>query len=235
MAMKLLERIRIVMIVIFGMMALGLLTWGIGKIYLELVGQPRGTNVSATQKVHQQEGNTSNEDVLNLPDLTFWTCQVGVFQNENNAVSSREKLRSQGVNAEVILSNPWIVGVGFGHSAEVLKGLRTNLTEKGIVTIPKQITLSKRTFRVTGNGVQLTRDLLTQANALLKGGVTAEILSQEKQLWETQAGDHPPKELEALHSVFTQLREKTAPEEQNLLGLALFSGSQRVINTFSRK
>jgi len=149
--MKVMEQIRVVVVLILGMMALGLLTWGIGKIYIELVGQSRGAH-------------PDNNTVLVLPEVTFWTCQVGVFQNESNAQMSKEQVKMLGIKAEVISSNPWVVGIGLGHSASELKGLRTFLAEKGISTVPKQITLPERSFRVAGNGAQLTVELLTNVN-----------------------------------------------------------------------
>lgn len=216
------------------MVALGLLTWGIGKIYLELVGQSSRIQSQGTQ-TSQKDTNPDNNIVLVLPEVTFWTCQVGVFQNESNAQISKEQLRVLGFKAEVINSNPWVVGLGLGRSASELKGLRTLLAEKGISTVSKQIALPERTFRVAGNGAQLTVELLTNANNILKGGGIAEALAKEKQSWNAQAGNHPPKDLEELHQYYNLVRTKTTPEEQRALGLSLFYESQRVINLLSGK
>lgn len=230
--MKGLERIRIVIVLLLGMMALGLLTWGIGKVYLELLGKSSGMKAVETQK-NQKASNTLDGTVLVLPEATFWTCQVGVFQNENNAQLNREKLLA--FNAEVISANPWTVGIGLGHSANELKGMRQALTEKGIPTVPKQMVLPERTFRVVGNGSQLTAELLTNVNTILQKGLTAEALAKEKQVWDTLAGDHPPKELEGLHQLYSQVRAKPNFEEQSALGLSLYFESQRVINKYSGK
>ncbi|GAB6155664.1 SPOR domain-containing protein [Desulfosporosinus burensis] len=227
--MKVMEQIRVVVVLILGMMALGLLTWGIGKIYIELVGQSRGAQTS------QRGTNPDNNTVLVLPEVTFWTCQVGVFQNESNAQMSKEQIKMLGFKAEVISSNPWVVGIGLGHSTSELKGLRTLLAEKGIYTVPKQITLPERSFRVAGKGAQLTVEMLTNVNIILKGGMMAEALAKEHQLWNAQADNHPPKDLEELHQYYNLLRTKTTPEEQKALGLSLFYESQRVINLLSGK
>ena len=230
--MKGLERIRIVVVLIVGMMALGLLTWGLGKAYLELVGQSGRVKADSAQN-HSKETNSANNIRLVLPDVKFWVCQVGVFQSESNAQLSSEQLTVLGHNAKVIGSNPWMVAIGLGHSAEELKGLRQSLAEKGISTIPKQIVLPERTFRVAGNGSQLTMDLLTNVNVILKEGVTEETLAKEKQVWDALAGDHPPKQLAGLHQFYSQIREKTSLEEQNALKLSLYFESQRVINQLS--
>ena len=233
MDMKIVEQFRVVIVLILGIVALVLLTWGIGKIYLELLGQ---SSRKHTVSVQAQNKETTNQDsILVLPQATFWTCQVGVFQNESNAQSIKEQLKVKGLKPEVISANPWVVGIGLGHSANELKDLRLRLEEKGVLTVPKQILLQERSFRVTGNGIQLTTQLLTNVNDILKKGITKETLAREEQLWKTQAGEHPPKDLEDLHQTFSQIRAKTTLEEQKTLGLSLFFESQRVINKFSGK
>jgi len=230
--MKEIDRIRIAIFLILGMMALGLLTWGLGKAYLELVGQSGRVKVESAQS-RSKEVTSLKDNMLVLPEAKFWICQVGVFQNEGNAKLSSEQLMVLGFNAKVIGASPWLVGIGLGHSAEELKVLRQSLADKGVPTIPKQVVLPKRTFRVAGTGSQLTIDLLTNVNVLLQEGLTTQTLAKEKQVWDTQAGDHPPKQLEGLHQFYSQLREKTSYEEQSSLGLSLFSEYQRVISQLS--
>ena len=232
--MKGVERIRFVMILILGMMALGLLTWGIGKAYLELIGRSNHVKVEEAQK-GQKVSDVRDSAVLALPEARFWTCQVGVFQSESNAQLSKEKLQGLGFDAEVISVNPWTVAIGVGHSADELKGMRQSFNEKGILTVPKQIVLPERTFHVAGNGSQLTVGLLTNVNTILQKGLTAEVLTEEKQVWDALSGDHPPKELRALHQLYDQVRAKTNFEEQSAMGLSLYFESQRVINKFSGK
>lgn len=232
--MRLSERIRVVVILVMGMMAIGLLTWGVGKIYLELVGQSTQAKAEALLQ-RNKESNPLTDKVLTLPEAKFWTCQVGVFQSEKNAQLRKEQLRLLNINAEVISAAPWIVGIGLGHSADELKGLRQTLSDREITTVPKQFVLPERSFRVAGNGSQLTAELLTNVNKILQGGVTAEALNEEKQSWNELAGDHPPKELEGLHLLFRKIQEETTFEGQKALGLSLLFESQRVINVFSGK
>jgi len=232
--MRLSERIRVVVVLIVGAMAIGLLTWGVGKIYLELVGQSSREKVEAVQ-YRNKDANPLTATVLILPEVKFWTCQVGVFQSERNAQLRKEQLMVLNLNAEVININPWIVGIGLGHSADELKGLRQSLAEKEISTVPKQIVLPERSFRVAGNGSQLTVELLTNVNNILKEGLTVEALTKEKQDWEALAGENPPKGLEKLHEFYSKAREKETLEEQKALGLSLYFESQRVINKFSGK
>lgn len=233
-SMRLSERIRVVVILILGMMSIGLLTWGVGKIYLELVGQ--SSHEKAEAVLHRsKEANPLTDKVLILPEAKFWTCQVGVFQNERNAHLRKEQLRSLNFKAEVINADPWIVGIGLSQSADELKELRRTLSDREITTVPKQITLPERSFRVAGNGSQLTAELLMNVNKILQGGVTAEALNGEKQSWNALAGDFPPKELEGLHQLYSKIREETTSEGQKALGLSLLFESQRVINVFSGK
>ena len=228
------ERIRVVVVLIVGIMAIGLLTWGVGKIYLELVGQSSRKRAEAVQYL-SKDANPLTDTVLILPEVKFWTCQVGVFQSERNAQLRKEQLGVLNLNAEVISTDPWTVGIGLGHSADELKGLRQSLADKEISTVPKQVVLPERSFRVAGNGSQLTVELLTNVNTILQEGLTVEALVKEKQAWNALAGDYPPKELEGLHQFYSKVREKITFEDQKALGLSLFFESQRVINRFSGK
>lgn len=232
--MRLSERIRVVVVLIVGIMAIGLLTWGVGKIYLELVGQSSRKKAEAVQ-FRSKDADPLTDTVLILPEVKFWTCQVGIFQSERNAQLRKEQLRVLDLNPEVISTDPWTVGIGLGHSADELKGLRQSLANKEISTIPKQVVLPERSFRVAGNGLQLTVELLTNVNTILHEGLTVEALVKEKQAWNALAGDYPPKELEGLHKFYNKIREKNTFEDQKALGLTLFFESQRVINRFSGK
>ena len=213
---------------------MGLLTWGVGKIYLELVGQASREKAAAVQ-YHSKNANPLTDTVLTLPEVKFWICQVGVFQSEGNAQLRKEQLRVLNLNAEVISTAPWTIGIGLGHSADELMGLRQSLADKEIPTVPKQVVLPERSFRVAGSGSQLTVELLTNVNTMLREGLTVEALTKEKQAWNALAGDNPPKELEGLHQLYSKVREKTTSEDQKALGLSLFFESQRVINRLSGK
>lgn len=234
MNLKIMAQIRVVIVLILGIMALGLLTWGIGKIYLELVGQSNRVQ-SQGALTGLKDTNSDNNLVLVLPEVTFWTCQVGIFQTESNAQLSKEQLRLLGFKAEVINANPWVVGIGMGHSASELKGLRASLAKKGITTVPKQIALPERKFRVAGNGAQLTIELLTNANKIFKGEGIAEALNKEDLVWKAMASNHPPQDLEVLHQYFDLVRAKRTSEEQKIVGLSLFYEYQRIINLLSGK
>jgi len=232
--MKIVDQLRVVLVLILGIMALALLTWGIGKIYLELIGQSSREH-TVSVKHDQTLDKTSQETILVLPTVTFWTCQAGLFQQEHNAQLLKDQLTVMGFKAEIISANPWMVGIGLSHSANELKELRQLLEEKGFSTIPKQIQLPERSFRVAGNGAQLTAELLKNVHSVLEKGFNEQLLAKEEQLWTTQAGEHPPKDLEGLHQFYNQIRTKITIEEQTAIGLSLFFESQRVINKFSGK
>lgn len=232
--MRLKDRIRVVVILIMAIMAIGLLTWGVGKIYLELVGQS-SRDKAETMQYRNKDTNPPTDTILILPEVKFWTCQIGVFQSERNAQLRRGQLEVLNLNAEVISTDPWIVGLGLSHSADELKVLRQSLADKEIATVPKQVVLPERSFRVAGNGSQLTVEMLTNVNTILREGLTVEALAKEKQSWNALAGDYPPKELEALHEFYDKVREKTTLDDQKTLGLSLFLESQRVIDRLSGK
>ncbi|AET70609.1 hypothetical protein Desor_5225 [Desulfosporosinus orientis DSM 765] len=227
--MKIIDQFRVLVVLILGLVALALLTWGIGKIYLELIGQP-----SQEKTVGQDKEKTNSNIILTLPKTSFWICQAGLFQNEENAQLTKGHMNVLGYKAEVISANPWIVGVGLGHSAEEIKELRELLAAQGISTIPKQIQLPQRSFRVGGNGAELTAAMLTNVNTILGRGITKEVLNQEEQLWAALAGEHPPKDLVGLHEAYNQIRSQTDAQQKNI-GLSLFFHFQRIINAYSGK
>lgn len=232
--MRLSERIRIVIVLSVGLLAIALLTWGVGKIYLELIGRS-GAQASLTGQGSYPDAAQLTEPIMVLPEVAFWTCQIGVFQMEENAYGRKEQLKALNVEAEVFGSDPWTVGTGWAASADGLKELAEELAAQGVPTIPKQIVLPERSFRVAGNFSQLTRELLTNVNTILREGLTAEALADERQVWSTWAGDHPPKELEALHEIFERMREQTAAGREKDFVFSLFFESQRVINALSGK
>ncbi|WP_407306840.1 SPOR domain-containing protein [Desulfosporosinus sp. SB140] len=232
--MKNFERLRILIVVILGMLALGLLTWGIGRVYLELVGHSGGVKAKNVPTSNQQT-DQSKGTMLVLPKVTFWTCQVGVFKSEENAQSCLGQLRELGYTGEVISTNPWVVGIGLGHSAKELSELKQTLASKGISIVVKKVELPERTFRIAGNGSRLTMELLSNVNSVLQDGLSPQLLAQEQQAWDSQAGDHSPSELAQLHQLYSKLRQQTNPEEQRVLGLSLYFQSTRIINAFSGK
>lgn len=232
--MKAYERVRITIVLVSGLLALGLLTWGIGGAYLDLIGHSN-TAKTANDNSSARKAGSSPSAVLILPEARFWTCQIGVFQNESNAEVRKEQFSVLNVKAEVIGRNPWLVCIGLGHSAADLESLKQALQERGISTLPKQIVLPKQTFRVAGNGSQLTAELLTNTNVVLSSGITTQALAKEKDLWDAGAAANPLRDLEALHEIYNQLREKNKPEDQFLAGLSLFFQYQMVINKLSGK
>jgi hypothetical protein len=232
--MRVYERFKIIIVVVLGITALGLLTWGIGRVYLDLVGQSIGEKVQGANNLGQG-ADSVNSTVLILPEAKFWTCQIGVFQSQSNAQLRKEQLNVLNINAEVINANPCLVCIGLSHSADDLKGLKQALMERGISTMVKQIVLPKQTFRVAGNGSQLTAELLTNTNVILRDGFTPQALGKEKEMWDTGATVYPLKNLEGLHRIFNQLRENSKPEEQYAEGLTLYFEYQRVINILSGK
>ena len=232
--MRIYERIRFILILVSGLMALSLLTWGIGRSYLDIMGRSDTAKNENAGELAQKAGSSSST-LLVLPEAKFWTCQVGVFQNESNAEQRQEQLKVLNIKAEIIGSNPWLVCLGLGHTADDLQGLKQVLLERGVGALTKQIQLSQRTFRVTGNGSQLTAELLLNTNAILRSGITTQVLEKEKELWVAKAGLNTFKDLEVLHGIFEQLREKTRSDEQIALGLELFLQYQTIINKLSGK
>ncbi len=142
------------------LIVLGLAVWEMGVLYVKLVA--RSTPVSAQTR--------SEAGILSLPEISFWTCQTGVFQQEENARRQVQALTRQGWKAEVVSANPWSVGIGFSLKPEELQSLRRELSRLGTETVMKQVMVPERSFRISGKGAQETAVVLTGVNALLRSG-----------------------------------------------------------------
>ena len=147
-------------IVLFGLVVIVWITWFFGYTYVKLVTQPKNPAPSSSNR-------TQSELLLTLNPIGFWTCQIGMFNSEGNALKERERLQRLGWDAQIVARDPFIVGVGLAYSKEEVLPIQELLKEGGVVSIPKIINSPQRVFRISGNGGIQTAKILEGVNAFL--------------------------------------------------------------------
>lgn len=158
------------MVVILGISAVGWFTWNIGGLFLDLVAK---SPVEEPDEVKVTVG-----ELLILPDLEFWTCQIGVFNQEKNARKMREEALAKGWKAEIIQKDPYVVAVGLFPSKEQAALLSKEMTEKGFEAWVRQEAFPELHYKVKGTSVQRVSNTLKLTNSLL-GGVSRDKVKQE--------------------------------------------------------
>ena len=153
------------------------MTWFFGYTYVRMVTQSK--NLTKPTPSAQEQG------LLNLSSLEFWTCQIGVFQSEENALQEKKRLDQLGWEAQILSQNPWSVSIGFAHTQEELALIREHLKEGGIVSVSKNIKIPERAYRIRGTNAEQTARILEAVHSFLNGSSSSkeQILSQlEKEL-----------------------------------------------------
>ncbi|MDA8229685.1 MAG: SPOR domain-containing protein [Desulfitobacterium hafniense] len=146
-------------------------TFAIGRTYIDLVAGSK--HFSGNKKMQDEE------IVFKLPGLDFWTCQVGLFQSEENANKEKARLKELGWEAEILTEKPWTVAIGLGYSGEDLKVLIDNLKQNGINVVQKHFKLQEQSYKIAGNGSRVTASFLQSTNKYLS---TTGVLEKQKEL-----------------------------------------------------
>lgn len=137
------------------------MTWFFGYTYVRIVSQSKNLNQQSVPSSQEQE-------LLNLSNLEFWTCQIGVFQSEENALQEKKRLEQLGWEAHILSENPWSVAIGFARTQEELLVIRGLLKEGGIVSVSKYIKMPERAYRIRGVNAKQTARLLEVVHQFLK-------------------------------------------------------------------
>jgi hypothetical protein len=214
---------------IVGLFCLGIMvwmTWFFGYTYIRMVTQSKKLT-NPTPSVQEQ-----SETRLNLSGLEFWTCQIGVFNSEENASRERGRLEKLGWEAHIISKNPWIVGVGFALSQDELTFAREQLKEGGIVSVPKQIKLPERAYRIRGAGAEQTARILEAVHLFLKTPFS----SRENVLarLEKELVIPSPKGLSGLQEaglLVIKAERTLQPESRRIVSLRLLAQYQATLDT----
>ena len=137
-------------------------TWQIGQVYISLIEK------------YEQGVNIVEEEVLVLPQLEFWTCQIGVFESRENGLKEQEKLLNLGFDSVLFSQNPWRVGVGLASSEQELLSLREQLNAAGISNIIKKVTIQEKKFKILGNKSNQMSETLKIVNNFIKGNYSVD-------------------------------------------------------------
>jgi hypothetical protein len=152
-------------IILIGVGVLVWMTGFLGNTYIRLVTESR-TNVS--QSITDSNSAQATEAQVSLAELNYWTCQVGVFQSEENARIEKSRLEQMGWETQIVSQNPWIVGIGFAHEQEELNVLRERLKEGGVENVVKHFVIPEQAYKISGSGAEQTAQILSAVQNFLK-------------------------------------------------------------------
>lgn len=149
------------LVVILGISGIGWFTWHMGKLFVGLVA----TNSSdGKEKVEEKISKA-----LSLPELSLWTCQVGVYKEKKNAGLLVESLKLKGWKAEIIKEEPYTVAIGAFHTKEKAIFYGNGLVEEGIEAWTREEKFPALHYKVSGKNAEKITALLENTNSLLKG------------------------------------------------------------------
>lgn len=195
------------LVVIIGISTIGWFTWNLGGTFVSLVS----ANVPAEEESSEQEQTA----ILNLPEISFWTCQAGVFQEQENALHILDSLRSKGWKAGIISEKPYTLAIGVFTTKEEALTQSQVLTEQGIENWVRKESFPALRYKVSGSNVEKITALLSAANSLLnekeREAVLAEIRGKGDFLFEGGC----PEELKELNTFLSGV----ANDSQDLLDL----------------
>lgn len=207
-----------IVVVIIGISAIGWFTWNIGQLFLDLVAK------SPIEDQEQMKVTTSQ--ILNLPEFDYWTCQIGVFEDKENALNMVQISLAKGWKAEIIQAEPFVVAVGLFTSKEEAGFQNQIIIDKGIESWIRKEKFPELHYKVNGQSVEMVSNILMLSNSLLKG-------IPKEQLKEELAGDIDflfaggcPEDLQSLNNnIFSILskdyKKDTFEYNQDLLKLLL--------------
>lgn len=215
------------------LIGLGILVWMMGYLgntYIRILTEPQ-TNVSQATA----DSSKVEELQVTLDGLDFWTCQVGVFQAEENAKSEKSRLEKLGWETQIVGQNPWTVAIGYAHEQGELNSLREGLKEGGVVNVVKHFVVPGQAYKISGSGAEQTAQILLHVQNFLKTkpgqrGDTLNLLEKEMlTLW--------PKKLNPLQQATAHVLEtekNSNSDSQDPGVLLLFSEYQNTLNSLIR-
>ncbi|NLL52285.1 MAG: SPOR domain-containing protein [Peptococcaceae bacterium] len=149
-----------VFLVIIGVCGIAWFTWHLGRMFVSLVSTSTIDSLAEVQ--------ASDSRILNLPDIIFWTCQVGVFKDQKNVEAQLEFLSSKGWKAAVLTEEPYTIAIGSFAAKEDALALSSLLAGDGIDTWVKEESFPALHYKVNGKNTEEVIRILTLSNSLLK-------------------------------------------------------------------
>lgn len=150
-----------ILLVILGVVGIGWFTWYFGKIFVGLVS-------TGVQKLPEKVEKTSSE-VLTLPELNLWVCQVGVYKDKERTDLLLERLKKSNWKGQIMKNDPYTIAIGAFNDKETANLLANILLEDGLETWIKEETFPALHYKISGNSGEKITLILRVANALLSG------------------------------------------------------------------
>jgi hypothetical protein len=158
-----------VLVVILGISGIGWFTWHLGKIFIGLV--------SAAESGRTQEA-PSGSVILDLPQISFWTCQVGIYNDRKNADLLLENLKDKGWKAGMIKEDPYTVAIGVYNTKEEAVAQGEIILQDGMEVWVRKETYPALSYKVKGKNIERATFILQTANSLIGGKSIKEIKAE---------------------------------------------------------
>lgn len=150
------------LVVILGLSVISWLTVHLGQIFVELVS----TSVPIEEEEKEQKNSS---EILTLPTITLWTCQVGVYKDKQNADLMVESLRLKGWKAGIIKEDPYTIAIGAFDTKEKAALQGSVLAEERIEAWIRKESFPALSYKVSGKNAGRITVMLKLANSLLGG------------------------------------------------------------------
>ncbi|UWG96912.1 SPOR domain-containing protein [Dehalobacter sp. DCM] len=134
-------------------------TWNIGRLFVSLVA------AEPSASVKDQEVIESN--VLHLPEVKLWICQIGVYKEKTNAEKIQQLLKSQGLMAVIFTANDsYTTAIGAFLSRENALQYSGTITQT-VQNWVKAAEYPQRHYKITGKDITTASLILETANTVL--------------------------------------------------------------------
>jgi len=150
-----------VLAVILGISGVAWFIWKTGQVFVGLI--------AASPMDIEVKKEVTDSTILDLPEITVWVCQAGVYRDSKNAARAIEELKLKGQQARIIQEDPNVLAVAAFPTKEQAITLSKALAEQGIEIWLREEKYPALHFRVSGNQMEEIIFLLKQTNSLLNG------------------------------------------------------------------
>lgn len=208
----------IIIMAIIGIIAAGFFLWKTGSVFIRMVSEGTANNAAISKE--------TQEEILILSKIEFWTCQTGVYKSKENAGAEVTELGMKGWKASIINGENYIVSIGMMAAKEEGTEINKKLEESGISAWIKKVEYPALHFKVTGKDVDTTIKILKLANVvLIKKNINDEEASR---YYDILSADKCPEDLKKIRQMMQELykeqnpevgTEKTKPDSRKLFAL----------------
>jgi hypothetical protein len=193
-------------VVIIGIAGISWFTFHLGKMFVGLV--------SANTTVNPGKAEQPGSEILTLPKIDLWTCQVGVFNDKKNADKLVDAMQAKGWKAEIITEEaPYTVAVGAFTNRETAVLLSHDLMGKGIQALIQAESFPALHYKVSGRNVEKITTMLKTANSLLNGTARDQVQKELAGDMEAFLSGECPTDFQRLNLTLGQIFHKKYPNE----------------------